>query len=186
MADERFNDDYDDANQQRLPPGMLFRSFMLVGGGYMLCVAALFLTFFLLLVNGHQEIIELMNEGDQDKVQAVFEADPQALIPRTVFVRMLLINTVVTFGIGWVVGRLARFSKFQHVFFFSLLIFITFMQQAINSPQAARWMFYTLMTVLGAAALMGGKLGSGPGIRPELESSTGGEPTDADNAGDDQ
>ena len=168
MSDDGFNN-LDGQYEQRLPPGMLFRSFMLVGGAYMLCVTALFVSFFVLLVNGHQEILDLMNEGDQDKVQAVFEADPEALIPRTVFVRLILINTVITFGLGWAVGRVAKFAKFQHAFFFALIVFVTFLQQAVSAPQAARWMFFMLMAAFGVAALAGGKLGSGPGIRPELD-----------------
>ncbi len=142
----------------RLPPGKLMFSFLLVAGAYIVSIAVLFLSFVLLVRNFYPEVDALVR--DQDSLHAVYQNNPEAIIPRPLFFIILAINATVAFVIGWLISALAPFAKMPHAFFLAVLVGVTWLQQLIESPDPARWTMLLMMIVLPGAILWGGRIAS--------------------------
>ena len=67
----------------------------------------------------YQALIE-----DKDK----FRAEPTRYFVPGLFWTVLIINTLASFGVGWLIVRGAQFAKFPHGVFLSVLLFISYLQ----------------------------------------------------------
>ncbi len=131
----------------RLPPGIMFRSFLLVAGSYTL----LFLFFAISL-----STISMLFFPDtyQALVEDKFRDEPTRYFVPGLFWSVLAINTLVSLGMGWLIVRGAQFARFPHAVFLSVLLFISYLQNVMATPDDGKWMYLIFMVCFPVAILL--------------------------------
>jgi hypothetical protein len=87
--------------------------------------------------------------------------DPAAVFPNQLFWWVFGIGVLGSFLAGWVVVKIAPFSRFGHVIFVAVVVFVSWLQQLISgeSPHQFRWMILLSMISMALATVYGGKIG---------------------------
>ncbi len=139
-------------DSHRIPPNLLFVSFLIVSGAYVLSMT-------LLLVNYYSVAAAFFPETAkhiQTKQSAeMLLADPELVFPSAMFWIVLAVQAISCFVIGWLVTRLAPLAKFNHAIFVAVILLVTFMQMAIGAPSEMQWKFMLLMAACPICTLLG-------------------------------
>ena len=143
-------------NEQSIPPGAMFRSFLTVASGFVLVWIMFALIAYFLGVLFFPEYVEFLYLEPAAQ-QAMMETDPHAAIPRAMFWAMVVCNFLACMGVGWLVAKTAPFAKFPHAVFLAVILFIMFMQIVIADPPAKKRMDIIYMGALPIAVLLGAK-----------------------------
>ena len=148
--------DYNDSHTGMIPPSKLAKSFFVVAGCYTLFVVFLFGTFIALAMVISPGVYEALQ--NPEAIQQKLNDDPESVLPRKLYWVWLSTNSVLCLMMGWVVGRMAPFAKFQHAVFLAILIFVSGLQQSIAAQYEIKWMFVLIMGVLPISILCGARL----------------------------
>jgi hypothetical protein len=84
---------------------------------------------------------------------------------------IVVLNSIVSMGIGWLVVRTAPFAKMPHAVFLTVLMFIYYLQLVIAHPPLQKSMTIVYMVAFPIAILVGAKLAYGQGP-PDDETET--------------
>ena len=143
-------------SQEPLSQLMLFRSFLTVGSGYVLCIMTFVAIMFGMGYAFFPEFVEFLNldEPSRDNVMA---NHPETAIPRLMFWSVVGLSSLASMGIGWLVIKTAPFAQFPHAVFLAVLLFIYFLQMAIGDPPAKKSMTIVYMIAFPLAILIGAK-----------------------------
>lgn len=138
--------------QHQLPPGLLFRSFLVIAGTYLLSLVLMAVSFAMVATVFFPEVFD-QQVGDQ------FDADPARYLDGAPFWWLLAGNLVINFCLGWLLIKLAPFGQFPHCVFLSVLLFVGNLQQSMSVPDNGKWMYLLFMITFPLAVLVGGHLG---------------------------
>jgi hypothetical protein len=141
---------------QRLPPGQMVRSFLLIAAAFV----AIYLAFLLAMAFFWPEAWALLTTPGLTSEQFRNEASDK-LAP-ALFWCCTATAAVVAGLAGWTVSRFARFAGTAHAVFLAVAEFITMLQTVANAPGEIRWMPLTLLAVLPIAVLIGARFAPQP------------------------
>ena len=137
----------------RLPPQLLFKSFLIVGGGYLFTMLSWIVTFAILVSLFFPKCAELLStRGEQ------LFAEPEIFLPTSLVLMVLAVHSITCALVGMVVSRISPFAKFNHVIFVAVVVFITFLQNSLNAPHELRLKFIAMMGAFPVAILIGAKI----------------------------
>lgn len=139
-----------------LPSGTLFRSFLLVAGGYLLCIVLLMGLTLGLAYAFFPATVQAIG-AEPIEFERQIEHNAAELFPIALTLPLVLLFSMVCFGIGWGVARLAPFAKFGHGLFLSAILFVSFLQAAITGPDGVKGMILALMIGASVGALTGAR-----------------------------
>ena len=154
-----------------IPPGQMILSFSSVAIGYL--VSNFFWIGSLILLvsmpNFFPEVAAIWALPKEDFQQQLTN-DASAVVPSTLFWCVFAMGLLGSFIAGFIVVKIAPFSRFGHVIFVAVIVFVSWLQQLVSgeSPQAFRWMILLSMISMALATVFGGKLG----WRPDKELET--------------
>ena len=140
----------------RMTPRILFQSFMLVAGAY---IAHLVLLFIVANVAFPDSMAIIT--GEPAEFQKIVESEPERVYPESMAWVLMLASSVVCFGLGAAVARLAPISSFSHVLFFAAILFFQFLQLAIGAEPTWRNKLILFMAISPVAALLGANFSGG-------------------------
>lgn len=140
--------------KQLFPPSVLFRSFLLVAGAYILNFVVLGAAGALIVAMLFPDSFEILN-SEPEQYQQIFEAEPERIFPRELLWTLLGVSAAVSFVLGYAVARLAPIGKFSHAVFFAAILFVQYLQFAIGAGAALQTMLILFMGVTPIAALLG-------------------------------
>ena len=122
---------------ERIPPAILFRSFLLVVGTYVGVFALMVVWLSLIAWFFFPDTIGLLTKqlSEQEYVAQLKTAMPAAL-----FWSATAINVPVCFLAGLFVGRFAQFAPLGHGVFAALLVCVSYLQAAVGLPPEMKWM----------------------------------------------
>ncbi len=146
-----------DEQTGRMPPAILMRSFLMVGGGYILSSLAFVGSIWLVSRLFFPAIHELFN--DSERLVQVMATAPEEFYTRSFFWALLLTNVVANAMIGFAAALFAPFAKFPHAVFIAITVFIYFMQQSLTQDPAIQWMFASMMFAFPIAIMFGAHWG---------------------------
>ena len=94
--------------------------------------------------------------------------DPTKVFPINLFWCVFGSGLVGGFIAGWIVVKIAPFSRFGHVIFVAVVVFVSLLQMLVSgdTPHEFRWMILLSMISMAIAIVFGGKVG----WRPDVES----------------
>ncbi|MFK7769097.1 MAG: hypothetical protein AB8B55_17875 [Mariniblastus sp.] len=153
---------------QPLPPGMMLRSFLTVGSGYVLSI----MSFIMIAVGlGYAFFPDFVEFIGLDKASqaAMMANNPEQAISRAMFICLIGLNFVACIGIGWFVFKTAPFAHFPHAVFLTILLFLYYLQMAIADPPAKKSMTVIYMVAFPIAIMIGANLARGPVVPNEDE-----------------
>lgn len=137
----------------RLPPQLLFKSFLIVGGGYLFTMLSWIVTYVILVSLFFPKCAELLStRGEQ------LFAEPEILLPTSLVLMVLAVHSITCALVGMVVSRISPFAKFNHVIFVAVVVFIAFLQNSLNAPHELRLKFIAMMGAFPVAILIGAKI----------------------------
>lgn len=139
---------------QLFPPAVLFRSFLLVAGAYILSFVVLGVVGMLIVATLFPDSFEILNR-EPEQYQQIFEREPARIFPREMLWMLLGVSAAVCFVFGYLVARLAPIAKFSHSVFFAAILFVHYLQSAINAGETLQTMLILFMGVSPIAALLG-------------------------------
>ncbi len=149
-------------NENTLPPGVVFLSFMVVAAGYMISSFFWFGSL-ILLVAGSGMFPEAHGiwSLENDQFKETMAQNPYAVVPVSLFWCVFVTGVLGSVCAGFSVVRSAPFSKYGHVIFTATLIAVSWLQQLIagKGPDEYRWMILLSMFGMVGGMLLGGKLG---------------------------
>ena len=153
-----------------LPPGMMLRSFLTVGSGYVLSTMSLFAIAYGLGHAFFPDFIEFLNldKASQDTVMA---NNPEQAISRTMFWCLVGLNSLACIGVGWLVVKTAPFAHFPHAIFLTVLLFLNYLQIAIADPPAKKSLTLVYMVAFPIAIMIGANIARGPLIDDPADTS---------------
>ncbi len=153
---------------ERLPAGRLFRSFLMIAGGYVAVLGVMFATLLLVLRFGYPASFELLT-GQPMKEAEMLERMGEVL-PTGLFWSVAAAGAVTAFCCGWMLVAWGGLPGTAHAIFLAIVLFVSGLQMAIGAPPPVRWMPWVLAGILPLAALLGAKLGLWGGDRPSPDS----------------
>jgi hypothetical protein len=136
--------------EPRLAPSLLFHSFLIVAGAYVVHLVLLFGIAYLVFPDS----VALLG-ADPEEYQRIMENEPERIFPRGMFWLLLIAGGIVCSVLGYVVTMLAPLSKFSHALFFAAVLFAAYLQLAIGAEADLRPKLILLMVVTSVAALLG-------------------------------
>lgn len=142
---------------QTLPPGLLFRSFLTVASGYVLCLISISAIMVILGYLGFPSYVEFM-ALDQEAQQTMMETEPETAIPPTMFWLLVGFSSIACVAVGWIVARTAPFAPFPHAVFLSVLLFIYFLQTALADSGPKQSMTLVFMLAFPLSVFIGARL----------------------------
>ena len=76
-----------------------------------------------------------------------WDIDPTQFVPQSLFWIVFAVGVLGSFLAGFVVVKIAPFSRFGHVIFAAVVVFVSWLQQLISgdSPDEFRWMILLSM-----------------------------------------
>lgn len=97
--------------------------------------------------------------------------DPTQFVPSSLFWTVFVIGVLGSFLSGFVVVKIAPFSRFGHVVFVAVVVLVSWLQQLIsgNSPEQFRWMIQLSMVASVLATVFGGKIGWRPNVETDAD-----------------
>ena len=141
---ENPNEQFSDSTRLGVHPNLLLRSFFVVVGCYLIYVV-LFIAVGLclaLLLEGSAFIEKMQTEN-----LARSGEDFETLFSKTWSWIMLGVGAILAFGVGFLVCRMAEFSRFGHGVMLAVLFFVTLVNTFFNQEDAAP--FFFRLTMLG-------------------------------------
>lgn len=156
--------------QYHLPPKLLLHSFVLVTGGYLASMALLLAAGLALILLFFPETSSAIG-ADPAEFNVMLEHQAAELFPMTLMLPLSLVGAVSSFGIGFMLARLAPFAKFGHTLFLAAILFVSLLQSAIGAPAALQGKLLMVMVFSSASVLLGARvylkgLGLGLGSEP--------------------
>ncbi len=153
---------------QRLPPGQLVRSFLLIAAAFV----AIYLAFLLAMAFFSRffwpEAWAWLTTAGMSPEQ--FRTEASGKLAPALFWCCTATAAVVAGLAGWTVSRFARFAGTAHAVFLAVAEFITMLQTVAKAPADIRWMPLTLLTVLPVAVLIGARFAPQPVNTEESDS----------------
>ncbi len=146
-----------------MPPGMLFRSFLLVAGVYVLVIIVLILAATLLVYGFFPETYDAVVNLDPEEFKQLLDNNAEKVFPPEFYWPLVVINAAVCFAGGYLIAWKASFAKFPHAVFLGIILFVGYLQQAIGSPSDIQLMFVLFMgsspvaVLFGASQYLGGR-----------------------------
>ena len=151
----------------RLPPQLLFKSFLIVGGGYLFTMLSWIVTYAILVSLFFPKCAELLStRGEQ------LFAEPEIFLPTSLVLMVLAVHSITCALVGMVVSRISPFAKFNHVIFVAVAVFITFLQNSLNAPHELRLKFIAMLGAFPVAILIGAKIFSASTPSPDEQPSS--------------
>ncbi len=97
----------------------------------------------------------------KEEFQQQLTNDASKVLPHTVFWWVFAVGGVGSFLAGFAVVKIAPFSRFGHVIFVAVVVFVSWLQQLLSgqSPDEFRWMVLLSMISMALATVFGGKMG---------------------------
>lgn len=138
----------------QFPPALLFKSFLLVAGAYMINVVLLGAVAFGVLTVMFPESLAVINSPPEE-FNRVFSESPEKIYPPELLWVMLGVSIVVCFGLGYFVARMAPLAKFPHSIFFAAILFVQYLQLAIGASDSLQRMLVLFMAASPVAAILG-------------------------------
>lgn len=138
----------------RFPPAVLFRSFFLVAGAYMLNVFLVGVVGFGLMLTAFPDSAEIFDLAPEE-FNKVFSENPEKVYPPELLWIMLGVSIVVCFGLGYFVARMAPLAKFPHSVLFAAILFVQYLQLAIGATDSLQRMLVLFMAASPIAAILG-------------------------------
>lgn len=139
----------------RIPPGVLFKSFVIVGGAYVITAFNLLTLTGLLVINFFPETAELLSQKDITPEELF--ADPDTTLPTSLWLMLLVFHSMTCAFVGWLVSRISPFAKFNHAIFVAAIVFVSLLQTALKVPHELRLKLIVMMGVFPIAILIGAK-----------------------------
>ncbi len=98
-------------------------------------------------------------------------ADPTQFVPNNLFWIVFAVGLMGSFLAGYVAVKIAPFSRFGHVIFVAVVVFVSWLQQLVSgdSPDEFRWMILLSMISMALATVFGGKIGWQPDVESEAD-----------------
>lgn len=152
---------------QRIPPGQMVRSFLLIAGAVIAIYLALVLSAAAFARGFWPDAWTWLTTPELN--QERFRAEAASRIAPGLFWSSAAVATAVAAVAGWSVARLAAFAGTAHAVFLAVAEFILMVQTVTNAPGEVRWMPLTLMATLPMAVLAGARF-AGPPQDVELDS----------------
>ena len=154
----------------RLPPQLLFKSFLIVGGGYLFTMLSWIVTFAILVSLFFPKCAELLSTPNLSREQLF--AEPEILLSTSLVLMVLAVHSITCALVGMVVSRISPFAKFNHVIFVAVVVFIAFLQNSLNAPHELRLKFIAMMGAFPVAILIGAKIFSASTPSPDEQPSS--------------
>jgi len=148
-----------------IPPGQMIHSFSSVALGYLISnffwVGSLLLL--VSLPNLFPEVAAIW-ALPKEEFQQQLDTDATKVVPNAIFWWVFASGILGSFIAGFVVVKIAPFSRFGHAIFVAVVVFVSWLQQltAGESPAAFRWMILLSMISMALATVFGGKVGWRP------------------------
>jgi hypothetical protein len=153
-------------DMQRLPPGELVRSFLLIAAAFVAIYLAFLAAIALLSRSFWPDAWVWLTTPNLGPERLRAEA-AQKIAPG-LFWCSTAVAAVVAFAAGWGVARLARFAGTAHAVFLAVAEFITMLQTVASAPGEVRWMPLTLLAVLPLAILAGARFAPAYTVEQEM------------------
>ena len=139
---------------QPLPPGMMFRSFMLIGGAYIVSFLLVCVAGFVIAKSFFPDSIAIIN-GDPAIYNSIMETEPEKVFPPEMLWMLLVVSAFSCAVLGYLVARTAPFGRFSHAVFFAAILFVHYLQLAIGAKPPLQTMLVLFMAASPVAALLG-------------------------------
>lgn len=140
----------------RIPPNVLFISFSIIAGSYILSVVLMMLQMATASYLFFPETAEFLSTPDLPPEELA--ANAELAFPQNLFWILLATHSLVCVGLGWLVARFSPLAKFNHTVFLAVILFVSLLQMAVKSPSEIQWMFLVLMVAYPIAIMIGGRL----------------------------
>jgi len=141
----------------RLPPGLLFRSFLLVASAYVIHTLLLYAAAIGLLVLAFPESFEILC-AEPEQFDRMLAEDPDRVYPRPLLWMVLGCITIVCVGLGYAVARLAPIAKFPHAILLAAILFVNYLLSAIDATDTLQRMLVLFMAASPIATVIGANL----------------------------
>lgn len=97
--------------------------------------------------------------------------DPTQFVPNGLFWIVFAVGLLGSFLAGYIVVKIAPFSRFGHVLFVAVVVFVSWLQQFFSddNPAEFRWMILLSMISMALATVFGGKIGWRPDVETDAD-----------------
>jgi len=143
-------------SQEPFPPGMMFRSFLTVASAFVLTYVGHIALTLGIGINFYPAFAETFEAG-HEALELAIANNPEQLIPPSMFWAILGLTALVCMAVGFYVIKTAPFSHFNHAIFAAVLLFVFYLQVAIEDPPGKKSMTLFYMVVFPLALLVGAK-----------------------------
>jgi len=143
-------------SQEPLPLGMMFRSFLTVTSAFVLAYVGHIALTLGIGINFYPRFAETFEAG-HEALELAIANNPEQLIPQSMFWAVLGLTALVCVAVGLYVVKTAPFSHFNHAVFAAVLLFVFYLQMAIEDPPGKKSMTLFYMVVFPLALLVGAK-----------------------------
>jgi hypothetical protein len=147
--------EYDD-DQPLLTPPLLLRSFLNVASGYAIYYISLLGVGVGMAAAFFPATFEAIT-GDPDILSARLAEDPSSIAPAGLLAAVIITQTILCVGIGWLVARLAPIAPYHHGGILAAIIFFGHFQQAIGGLDSMRGVSVALMILMPLAIVYGSR-----------------------------
>lgn len=181
-------------DQERVPPSVLFQSFMIVAGSYMASLVFLFILFGVVSRFYFPETFEFLSRRsvannlndiakdhpervvDPNLSQEQIQANAELIMPSNLFWILLVGQGLFSILVGWFATRIAPYAKFNHAIFVAVILFVSFLQMAVKNSGDLQWKLLVMMCVMPIAVLVGARIqgGHNPRINAQNDAANGG------------
>ena len=141
----------------RPPPGILFRSFLLIGGSLMGLLVATMLTVFVVGKTSFPDAAAHWEQGT-DHVRSQLENEPESILPTRLCWIAIGAQAVYSFLAGMLVCRFAPFASVAHSAFLAVVVAVFYLQMSMTRDNhVPDWFVVSLMIVSPIMILLGGQ-----------------------------
>ena len=153
----------------RLPPNLLFKSFLIVGGGYLFTMLSWIVTYAVLASIFFPKCVEFLSNLPPNSSNEDLFAEPDILMPMSLVLMVLAVHSITCMIVGFFISRISPFAKLNHVIFVAVAVYISFLQITLGSPHEFLWKFIAMMGVFPIAILLGAKISGATAQSPVEE-----------------
>lgn len=107
----------------------------------------------------------------KEDFQQQLSDNPSQVVPNSIFWLVFAMGVLGSFIAGYIVVNIAPFSRFGHVIFVAVVVFVSWLQPLVSgeSPHAFGWMILLSMISMALATVFGGKVGWRPDVESEAD-----------------
>lgn len=159
MADAKRQDEYEDDYQPRDVQKLLLKSFLIVIFCYTLyCMGMLVIT-----GTVFYEYFGALTQLDEKEFLQEVQENSAELFKRSRYLPFVALSTLFCFGLGWLIVRLAPFSKMVHAVILVLLVAATMFVMATgeNTPAEFQTVCMIMVPFAPIALVIGARVGMG-------------------------